>query len=114
MGINEMSDLTHEEFVSRHSCALQTNDLDDQDENTKVQPPTSQETETNGDTHVYSYFEKKFVNSTYEQIERKYVSGVIKNSSNRKYTRLPSRIDWRKKVRNLRFMGFKKVCVANL
>ena len=43
------------------------------------------------------------MNSTHEEIETKYVADVIQSSSNRKDSSLPSRIDWRKRVRTLKY-----------
>ena len=101
MGIGSLSDLTHEEFVNTYNTyrAPQPNELIGKDHNTEVLSPTLHRIETQDDEiRVYSYFAKKFVNSTHEEIETKYVADVIKSSSNRKDSSLPSRIDWRKKV----------------
>ena len=105
MGVNSFSDLTHEEFMHKYNTyrapLIRENLNQDNGDNDQFVSSSQNEIEQNkrnDETRHYSYFVKKVVNSTHEEILTKYVADVIKTPLKTNTTFLPSSIDWRQKV----------------
>ena len=105
MAINSLSDLTHEEFMHQYNTyraplsekSIATDNAIGVHANSLIQKEI-EENKSNEETRVYSYFVKKIINSTHEEILTKYTADVIKPSSKRNFSTIPSSIDWRQKV----------------
>ena len=114
MAVNSFSDLTHEEFMHKYNTyrapLIRENSNHDNGANDQFVTSSQneiQQNEIDDETRLYSYFVKKIVNSTHEEILTKYVADVIKTPSKTNTTFLPSSIDWRQKV-NLQFLSVRQ------
>ena len=102
MGVNSLSDLTHEEFMHTYNtfrAPLLKEFLGESDNSLIPSSALHNKVSEGGETRIYSYYAKKIVNSTHEEIETKYIADIIKNPSDSKFSSLPSAIDWRQKVK---------------
>ena len=102
MAVNSLSDLTHDEFMYKYNTyrapLITENSKPDYDQFVSSSQNEIQQNERNDETRNYTYFVKRIVNSTHEEILTKYVADVIKTPSKTNTSFLPSSIDWRQKV----------------